>query len=48
MDNYEWNHGMDSRFGLFSIDPNDKNKTRVPRSAVNAFREISMAREWPE
>ncbi len=47
MDNYEWNHGMASRFGLYSIDPKDQEKLRAPRSAVSAFREISESRVWP-
>lgn len=47
MDNYEWNHGMDSRFGLYSIDPKDPTKKRVPRSAVDAFSSISQTRLWP-
>jgi beta-glucosidase/6-phospho-beta-glucosidase/beta-galactosidase len=41
MDNYEWNHGMDWRFGLYAIDPNDPLKTRKPRSAVSAYRAIT-------
>lgn len=48
MDNYEWNHGMDSRFGLFSVDPMDQSKRRVPRSAVDAFSFISQTRLWPD
>lgn len=40
MDNYEWNHGMDWRFGLYAIDPNDPLKARKPRSAVDAYKSI--------
>ena len=41
MDNYEWNHGMDWRFGLYAIDPNDPLKKRKPRSAVSVYRRIT-------
>ena len=41
MDNYEWNHGVNSQFGLFHIDPKDPLKRRIPRSAVSAFREVT-------
>ena len=41
MDNYEWNHGANSQFGLFHIDPKDDLKRRIPRSAVSAFRDVT-------
>jgi len=47
MDNYEWNHGMDIRFGLYRVDPNDPQKRRVARSSVEVFRRITDAREVP-
>jgi beta-glucosidase/6-phospho-beta-glucosidase/beta-galactosidase len=31
MDNYEWNHGMTWKLGLYAVDPNDASKTRTPR-----------------
>ncbi|HUJ25959.1 MAG TPA: family 1 glycosylhydrolase [Myxococcales bacterium] len=38
MDNYEWNHGMTLKYGLYAVDPNDPSKARVPRAkAVAAF-----------
>jgi beta-glucosidase/6-phospho-beta-glucosidase/beta-galactosidase len=27
IDNYEWNHGMDMRFGLYSVDTTTKVRT---------------------
>jgi beta-glucosidase/6-phospho-beta-glucosidase/beta-galactosidase len=38
MDNYEWNHGMNMRLGLYAVDPADHSKARVPRpKAIAAF-----------
>jgi beta-galactosidase len=37
IDNYEWNHGLDLRFGLFELMPD---KTRVRRPAADVYREI--------
>lgn len=36
VDNYEWNHGMDLRFGLYSYDP--VTKEREERPVLDAFR----------
>lgn len=44
LDNYEWNHGMAMRFGLYAVGT-DAQKTRTPRSAVQAYREITKARD---
>ena len=42
IDNYEWNHGMSAfKFGLFSVDPLDPFKSRVPKESVNIFRQIA-------
>ena len=41
VDNYEWNHGFNLRFGLFGIDVDDPNKKRIPRKGVATFREIA-------
>lgn len=38
-DNYEWNHGMDMKFGLYGV-ANDAAKTRTARSAVGTYSEI--------
>ena len=39
MDNYEWNHGMDMKFGLYAVG-SDAAKTRTARSAVATYGEI--------
>jgi beta-glucosidase/6-phospho-beta-glucosidase/beta-galactosidase len=41
MDNYEWNHGMDLRFGLYEVDPTTKARSERPIAA--AYREIIAA-----
>lgn len=46
LDNYEWNHGMQMKFGLYAIGT-DAQKTRTPRSAVNAYRQITKAKDVP-
>lgn len=38
VDNYEWNHGMSLRFGLYALDP--ITKERVERPVVERYREI--------
>ena len=45
MDNYEWNHGMGMRFGLYAVDPTTKGRTLRP--AGLALRRIAAAREVP-
>jgi beta-galactosidase len=47
MDNYEWNHGMDVRMGLFAVDKADATKKRTARKAVATYRSIVDAREIP-
>jgi beta-glucosidase len=38
IDNYEWNHGMDLRFGMFEVDP--ATKARTERPIATAYRDI--------
>ncbi|MEW5740266.1 MAG: family 1 glycosylhydrolase [Myxococcota bacterium] len=45
-DNYEWNHGMAMKFGLYAV-ANDAPKTRTPRSAVQAYADITRAKDVP-
>ena len=46
IDNYEWNHGMAMKFGLYAV-ANDAQKTRTPRSAVQAYGQITKAKDIP-
>jgi beta-glucosidase/6-phospho-beta-glucosidase/beta-galactosidase len=41
MDNFEWNHGMNMRFGLYAVDDQSAAKTRTPRAAVEVFGAIA-------
>ncbi len=41
MDNYEWNHGMDIRMGLYAVGKDDPMKRRLARKAVPLFGEIA-------
>ncbi len=43
MDNYEWNHGMSFALGLYAVDKNDPQKTRVPRTSVATYAKIATA-----
>jgi beta-glucosidase/6-phospho-beta-glucosidase/beta-galactosidase len=36
MDNYEWNHGMTMKLGLYAVDPLDRAKTRTVRARAAA------------
>ena len=41
MDNFEWSHGTNGRFGLFKIDFNDPLLLRRPTAAVAVFQEAA-------
>lgn len=47
MDNYEWNHGMSVKMGLYAVDPNDPQKTRTARSSVATFAAIASGGAIP-
>ncbi|MFN7146615.1 MAG: family 1 glycosylhydrolase, partial [Myxococcota bacterium] len=36
MDNYEWNHGMDMRFGMYAVDLDTKARTLRPMGETYA------------
>jgi beta-glucosidase len=44
MDNYEWNHGMGMRFGLYAVGT-DAARTRTARSAVATYKDITRRRD---
>ncbi|MET0595509.1 MAG: family 1 glycosylhydrolase [Polyangiaceae bacterium] len=41
MDNYEWNHGMDIRMGLYAVSKDDPMKLRTPRKSVGVYDSIA-------
>ena len=47
MDNYEWNHGMNMRFGLYEVADRDAAKPRIARPAVPAYARIARDRRIP-
>jgi beta-glucosidase/6-phospho-beta-glucosidase/beta-galactosidase len=48
MDNYEWNHGMTWKLGLYGVDPLDAAKARTPRrKAIAALAAASQERRAP-
>jgi beta-glucosidase/6-phospho-beta-glucosidase/beta-galactosidase len=48
MDNYEWNHGMTLRFGMYAVDPKDPMKIRRPRKTVSAYGRIASSGSIPQ
>ncbi|MBS2021765.1 MAG: family 1 glycosylhydrolase, partial [Deltaproteobacteria bacterium] len=49
MDNYEWNHGMSQRYGMYAVDKNDSTKARVPRpKLIDAFKRIAATGLIPD
>lgn len=44
MDNYEWNHGMDLRMGLYGVSNDDPGKARAPRKSAGTYGSIAKAR----
>ena len=47
MDNYEWNHGMSVKMGLYAVDPGDAQKTRRARASVATYAAIAEKGEIP-
>ncbi len=44
VDNYEWNHGFDLRFGLYALDTDDPMKKRTKRIGVDTYKEICRSK----
>jgi beta-galactosidase len=47
-DNYEWNHGMTIKLGLYAVDRDDATKARKPRPVADAYRRIMSGRAIPK
>ncbi|HMU38663.1 MAG TPA: family 1 glycosylhydrolase [Pseudomonadota bacterium] len=48
MDNYEWNHGMRIKMGLYAVSPNDPQKKRIARKGVSVYSQIAQTRMLPQ
>lgn len=48
IDNYEWNHGMNIRMGLFAVDKDDAQKKRTIRELGKAYQRIAQERRVPD
>jgi beta-glucosidase/6-phospho-beta-glucosidase/beta-galactosidase len=54
-DNYEWNHGMNIRMGLYAVDATDPAKARTARPAAAVYGQIAQSHslsstlfaQWP-
>ncbi len=46
-DNYEWNHGMTIKMGMYGVDPTDPSKTRHARKTVATYARITAASSIP-
>ncbi len=47
MDNFEWNHGMTWKMGMYAMDGTDPNKTRVLRPAGTLYKTIATTNQIP-
>lgn len=48
IDNYEWNHGMNIRMGMYAVDKDDPEKRRTPRRLAEAYGRIAEANRVPD
>jgi beta-glucosidase/6-phospho-beta-glucosidase/beta-galactosidase len=47
MDNYEWNHGMSLRFGLYAVDETAPSKPRTLRGVGAAYGRVVKSNALP-
>lgn len=43
LDNYEWNHGMGMRFGMYGVDTANSDKARTPTALAAAYARAAMS-----
>lgn len=41
IDNYEWNQGMGTPFGLYAVDATDPEKQRTPRAVAHVYADVA-------
>src|SRR5262249_46062790 len=47
MDNYESNHGMSIKMGVYDVHPCESQEARTARSPVATYGKIAQAKEFP-
>lgn len=47
LDNYEWNHGMSIRYGLYAVDETQPAKPRTPRRTIDTYARIAQENDVP-
>ncbi len=47
-DNFEWNHGMDIRMGLWGVDKDDPTKERVERVGAGTYKQVTDGNTLPK
>nr|XP_023019567.1 myrosinase 1-like [Leptinotarsa decemlineata] len=48
LDNFEWSFGYSAHFGLFYIDQNDPNKTRIRKKSAHFYKKLTATGRIPE
>jgi len=48
MDNFEWSHGYEERFGMHYVNFSDPNRTRVPKQSAAFYRETILRNGFPK
>ncbi|XP_046967937.1 myrosinase 1-like [Vanessa cardui] len=48
MDNWEWDDGYASRFGLYLVDFNSPNRTRTPKDSARLYAKVVSSRALPD
>ena len=48
IDNYEWNHGTEMKFGIYGVDPTDATKARTARPLVDTYAKVIAEKGVPK
>lgn len=47
MDDFDWDYGYDSTFGLYQVDFNDPARHRIAKDSVEYFKQLIVSNGWP-